>query len=70
MAKKNKIIKFIDGDGNTMTINTKRLDSIYLSGKTIYFVFSKRNIHSGEYNSREEAEKIRSEIVAEWMGLS
>ena len=70
MAKKNKIIKFIDGDGNTMTINTKRLDSIYLSGKTIYFVFSKRSIDSREYNSREEAEKIRSEIVAEWMGLS
>ena len=36
MAKKNKIIKFVDGDGNTMTINTKRLDSIYLSGRPIY----------------------------------
>ena len=39
MAKKNKIIKFIDGDGNTMTINTKRLDSIYLSGENNLFCF-------------------------------
>ena len=70
MAKKNKIIKFKDGDGNTMTINTKRLDSIYLSGKTIYFVFSKRSIDSREYETVKKADHVRLDIVKEWMGLS
>ena len=70
MAKKNKIIKFKDGGGKIMTISTKRLDAVYLSGTKINFLFTKQSIHSGEYNSREEAEKVRSQIVAEWMGLS
>ena len=70
MAKKNKIIKFKDGSGKIMTINTKRLDAVYLQDTKINFVFANQSIHSGEYNSREEAEKVRSGIVAEWMGLS
>lgn len=70
MAKKNKIIKFKDGSGKIMTISTKRLDAVYLMDTKINFLFTKRSIHSGEYNSREEAEKVRSQIVAEWMGLS
>lgn len=69
MAKKNKIIKFKDGDGSIMTINTKRLDAVYLNGRTIHFLFTKQSIHSGDYNSREEAEKIRAEIVKEWRGV-
>lgn len=69
MAKKNKIIKFKDGSGKIMTISTKRLDAVYLTDTKINFLFSKQSIHSGEYNTREEAEKIRSEIVKEWQGL-
>lgn len=70
MAKKNKIIKFKDGSGKIMTISTKRLDAVYLTDTKINFLFSKQSIHSGEYNTREEAEKIRSKIVKEWHGLS
>lgn len=69
MAKKNKIIKFKDGNGKIMTINTKRLDAVYLSDARINFIFTKQSIHSGDYNSREEAEKIRAEIVKEWQGV-
>ncbi len=69
MAKKNKIIKFVDGDGNTMIINTKRLDSIYLSGRIIYFVFNKQSIDSKEYETVRKADQVRLDIVKEWMGL-
>lgn len=70
MAGKNKIIKFKDSDGLIMTINTKRLDAVYVNGRTIHFMFRRRGLNTGEYNTREAAEKIRSEIVKEWQGLS
>ena len=70
MAQKNKIIKFKDSDGLIMTINTKRLDAVYVNGKTLHFMFRRRGLNTGEYNTREAAEKIRSEIVKEWQELS
>jgi hypothetical protein len=68
MAKKNKIIELIDGDGSIMVINTKRLDAVYLNGKRIYFSFSKRSVNSGEFCTPNKADKVRSKFIKEWLG--
>lgn len=68
MAKKHKILELIDGDGCVMVINTKRLDAVYLNGRRVYFLFSKRSVNSGEFDSPAKANEARAKFIKEWLG--
>ena len=70
MAKvKNKVIDFIDGDKTITSINTKRLNAVYIQGKIIKFVFNKQTISSAEFNSNTEVEKVKRNFMKEWRGI-
>lgn len=64
---KNKIIDIIDGNGEIMTINTKRLDCVYIIDRGLRFAFSKNIIKTEEYNSTGQAKKVKKDFVSEWM---
>lgn len=54
MAKvENKVIDIVDADNTITSINTKRLDSVYIEDKIIRFVFSKRIVNTSAYKTAE-----------------
>lgn len=69
MAKvNNKVIDIINSNKKVMSINTKRLDAVFIENGKIKFVFQKNVIHSAEFDTFEQAEEARRNFVKEWRG--
>lgn len=67
MAKvENKVIDIVDADNTITSINTKRLDSIYIEDKIIRFVFSKRIVNTSAYKTAEQAVEVKRKFMEEW----
>ena len=61
-----KVINVIDSNNCIMTINTSRLDVVYIEGKSIHFALGKLNVNTGEYNTRKQAEDTKKKFVEDW----